>query len=176
MIIIFFYRACQKNSKGMKAIIQRVVSGSVSVNGELISSIGKGIVALIGIHKDDTKSDLDYIVRKLVTLRLWEDESGRRWAKSAKDLDLEILCVSQFTLYHVMKGNKPDFHLAMGGDQSKLFYEEFLTEMKKAHSDEAKIKNGVFGAMMEVNIVNDGPVTLELDSINNAAPDKKSKK
>ena len=87
----------------MKAVIQRVVSGSVSVDGNLVSSIGKGIVALVGIHRDDTKADLDYIVRKLVTLRLWEDETGRRWAKSAKDLDLEILCVSQFTLYHVMK-------------------------------------------------------------------------
>ena len=87
----------------MKAVIQRVVSGSVSVDGNLVSSIGKGIVALVGIHRDDTKADLDYIVRKLVTLRLWEDETGRRWAKSAKGLDLEILCVSQFTLYHVMK-------------------------------------------------------------------------
>ena len=87
----------------MKAVIQRVVSGSVCVDGNLVSSIGKGIVALVGIHRDDTKADLDYIVRKLVTLRLWEDEGGRRWAKSAKDLDLEILCVSQFTLYHVMK-------------------------------------------------------------------------
>ena len=76
-----------------------------------------------------------------------------------------------------MQGNKPDFHLAMSGDKSKLFYEEFLTEMKKAHGSEEKIKNGVFGAMMEVNIVNDGPVTLELDSINNAAANdnKKSK-
>ena len=140
----------------------------------VVSSIDRGIVALIGIHRDDTRADLDYIVRKLVSLRMWEDEAGRRWAKSAKDLDYEILCVSQFTLYHVMKGNKPDFHLAMAGEKSKLFYEEFLSEMKKAHSEE-KIKDGVFGAMMEVNIVNDGPVTLELDSANNAAADKKTK-
>ena len=160
----------------MKAVIQRVVSGSVSVNGEIVSSIGRGIVALIGIHRDDTKADLDYIVRKLVSLRLWEDDAGRRWAKSAKDLDLEILCVSQFTLYHVMKGNKPDFHLAMAGDKSKLFYEDFLAEMRKSYKNDDKIKDGVFGAMMEVNIVNDGPVTLELDSINNAAAaERKSK-
>ena len=158
----------------MKAVLQRVVSGSVTVGGEVVSSIGRGIVALIGIHRDDTRADMDYIVRKLVSLRMWEDEAGRRWAKSAKDLDYEILCVSQFTLYHVMKGNKPDFHLAMAGEKSKLFYEEFLSEMKKAHSEE-KIKDGVFGAMMEVNIVNDGPVTLELDSANNAAADKKTK-
>ena len=158
----------------MKAVLQRVVSGSVTVGGEVVSSIGRGIVALIGIHRDDTRADMDYIVRKLVSLRMWEDDAGRRWAKSAKDLDFEILCVSQFTLYHVMKGNKPDFHLAMAGEKSKLFYEEFLSEMKKAHSEE-KIKDGVFGAMMEVNIVNDGPVTLELDSANNAAADKKTK-
>ena len=159
----------------MKAVLQRVVSGSVTVGGEVVSSIGRGIVALIGIHRDDTRADLEYIVRKLVSLRMWEDEGGRRWAKSAKDLDLEILCVSQFTLYHVMKGNKPDFHLAMAGEKSKLFYEDFLSEMKKAHSSEEKIKDGVFGAMMEVNIVNDGPVTLELDSANNAAAEKKTK-
>ena len=158
----------------MKAVLQRVVSGSVSVGGEVVSSIGRGMVALIGIHRDDTKADMEYIVRKLVSLRMWEDDTGRRWAKSAKDLDYEILCVSQFTLYHVMKGNKPDFHLAMAGENSKLFYDEFLTEMKKAHSEE-RIKDGVFGAMMEVNIVNDGPVTLELDSANNAAADKKTK-
>merc|ERR1719284_311182 len=159
----------------MKAVVQRVLSGSVRVDGEIVASIGKGFVALIGIHRDDTKTEMEYIVRKLLGLRLWEDEGGRRWAKSAKDLDLEILCVSQFTLYHVMKGNKPDFHLAMAGDKSKLFYEEFLTEMRKGFKND-KIKDGVFGAMMEVNIVNDGPVTLELDSINNAAAASNEKK
>merc|ERR1719466_41596 len=100
----------------MKAVVQRVLRGCVRVEGEVVSSIEKGMVVLIGIHKDDSKVEMDYIVRKLVSLRLWEDDSGRRWAKSAKDLGLEILCVSQFTLYHVMK---------------------------------EKVKNGVFGAMME---------------------------
>ena len=155
----------------MKAVVQRVMSGSVKVEDEVISSIGKGLVALIGIHKDDTKEDMDYIVRKLVSLRMWEDENNRRWAKSAKDLDLEILCVSQFTLYHVMKGNKPDFHLAMGGEQSKNFYQQFLAEMRKAYSEE-KVKDGLFGADMKVQIINDGPVTLELESLK--AQEKKS--
>ena len=149
----------------MKAVVQRVLRGCVRVEGEVVSSIGKGMVVLIGIHKDDTKVEMDYIVRKLVSLRMWEDDSDRRWAKSAKDLGLEILCVSQFTLYHVMKGNKPDFHLAMGGEQSKQFYNEFLGEMNKAYNKE-KVKNGVFGAMMEVELVNDGPVTLELEALN----------
>ena len=154
----------------MKAVVQRVLSGSVKVEGEVVSSIGKGMVALIGIHKDDTKVEMDYIVRKLVSLRMWEDESGRRWAKSAKDLGLEVLCVSQFTLYHVMKGNKPDFHLAMGGEQSKLFYQQFLGDMKKAYS-ENKIKDGVFGANMQVELVNDGPVTLELEAVSQKRQD-----
>ena len=149
----------------MKAVVQRVVSGSVKVEGELVSSIGRGMVALIGIHKDDTKTEMDYIVRKLITLRMWEDESGRRWAKSAKDLDLDILCVSQFTLYHVMKGNKPDFHLAMGGEESKQFYNQFVEEMKKNYKED-KVKDGVFGANMQVELINDGPVTLELESVN----------
>ena len=149
----------------MKAVVQRVLSGSVRVDGEVVSSIGKGMVVLVGIHKDDTKVEMDYIVRKLVGLRMWDDESGRRWAKSAKDLGLEMLCVSQFTLYHVMKGNKPDFHLAMGGEQSKQFYEDFLAEMNKAYNTE-KVKNGVFGAMMEVELINDGPVTLQLEALN----------
>merc|ERR1719284_708469 len=147
----------------MKAVVQRVLSGSVRVDGEIVASIGKGFVALIGIHRDDTKTEMEYIVRKLLGLRLWEDEGGRRWAKSAKDLDLEMLCVSQFTLYHVMKGNKPDFHLAMGGEESKLLYDQLLSGLKKNHSSEDKINIVVFGSMMEVNIVNDGPVTLELD-------------
>jgi len=154
----------------MKAVVQRVVSGSVSVDGEVVSSIGRGIVALIGIHRDDTEKEMDYIVRKLTTLRLWDDEKGRRWAKSAKDLDLEILCVSQFTLYHIMKGNKPDFHLAMGGDKSNQFYHTFLEKMRKSHAQD-KIKNGVFGANMQVELINDGPVTLELEAL----PEKKDK-
>ncbi|XP_023334810.1 D-aminoacyl-tRNA deacylase [Eurytemora carolleeae] len=153
----------------MKAVVQRVMSASVSVDGEMVSSIGKGIVALIGIHRDDTVKEVEYIVRKLINIRLWEDESGRRWAKSPKDLDLEILCVSQFTLYHSMKGNKPDFRSAMSGDKSLELYNQFLSQMKKGHSED-KIKNGVFGAMMQVELINDGPVTLELESL----PEKRS--
>merc|ERR1719315_886446 len=138
----------------MKAVVQRVLRGCVRVEGEVVSSIGKGMVVLIGIHKDDSKVEMDYIVRKLVSLRMWEDDSGRRWAKSAKDLGLEILCVSQFTLYHIMKGNKPDFHLAMGGGQSKAMYEQLLVALRKGYTED-KIKNGVFGAMMQVELIND---------------------
>lgn len=100
--------------------------------------------------------------RKILSLRLFE-ENGKRWQKSVKDLDLEILCISQFTLYHRLKGNKPDFHNAMGGDRAKEMYEQFLQHLGQQHNPE-RIKDGVFGAMMNVQIHNDGPVTLELES------------
>ena len=93
----------------MKVIVQRVQSASVAVNDSVISSIGKGICVLVGIHDKDTPKERETIVRKLLNLRVFEDENDKRWAKSVKDLNLEVLCVSQFTLYHTMKGNKPDF-------------------------------------------------------------------
>merc|ERR550534_2722863 len=90
-------------------------------------------------------------------------------------LQLEMLCVSQFTLYHVMKGNKPDFHLAMGGEESKLLYDQLLSGLKKGYKED-KIQNGVFGAMMQVELINDGPVTLELEAVPpSQKPDTKEK-
>lgn len=88
----------------MKALVQRVSSASVKVNGEVISSIGKGLCVLVGLHRTDTQKELEYIARKLLSLRIFDDpNTGKRWDKSVKDLHLEILCVSQFTLYHVLK-------------------------------------------------------------------------
>ncbi len=153
----------------MKAIIQRVTSASVVVDGEVVSSIGRGLCVLVGLHRTDTRKELEYIARKVLSLRVFEDpQSGKRWNKSVKDLNLEVLCVSQFTLYHIMKGNKLDFHLAMGGDAAKNMYGDLLTELKKNHVEE-KIKDGIFGAMMEVNIANDGPVTLEIESMSESS-------
>ncbi|CAF0754261.1 unnamed protein product [Brachionus calyciflorus] len=149
----------------MKAIIQRVVKASVTVSDELISSIQHGFCVLVGIGRDDTDKDIDYIVRKLLTIRLFENPEAEnsKWNKNVVERDYEILCVSQFTLQSTLKGTKPDFHLAMGGEQSKEFYEKFLEQMKKSYKPE-KIKDGKFGAMMQVNIQNDGPVTIILDS------------
>ncbi|CAD5113357.1 unnamed protein product [Dimorphilus gyrociliatus] len=147
----------------MKALIQRVLNAKVTVNGDVVSEIGKGLCVLVGISRDDNKKDMEFIVRKILNLRVFDDENGKRWAKSAKDLNLEILCVSQFTLYHVLKGNKPDFHNAMTAEQSEKFYNEFLDEMKKNYKPEA-IKNGLFGADMQVHIQNDGPVTIDVVS------------
>eukprot|EP00095_Tigriopus_kingsejongensis_P003502 snap_masked-scaffold373_size192110-processed-gene-0.13 protein:Tk03502 transcript:snap_masked-scaffold373_size192110-processed-gene-0.13-mRNA-1 annotation:"d-tyrosyl-trna deacylase 1" len=148
----------------MKAIIQRVSRGSVSVDGELISSIGRGLCVLVGIHKDDTEADKDYLVRKVLNLRIFDNpDNGKRWDKSAKDLNLEILCISQFTLYHTLKGNKCDFSHAMPTDAAHAFYAKFLSDLGRSYAED-KIKDGQFGAMMQVEIVNDGPVTLEIAS------------
>ena len=140
----------------MKAIIQRVSSASVKVDGEIISSIGKGLCVLVGIHRTDTRKELEYIAKKILSTRIFDDpNTGKRWDKSVKDSDLEVLCVSQFTLYHILKGNKLDFHLAMSGDAAKDMYSDLLSELRKGHSEE-KIKDSQFGAMMEVNIANYG--------------------
>ena len=150
----------------MKAVIQRVCSASVTVSNEIISSIKNGLCVLIGISRDDTEKDIDYIVKKILTIRLFEDEAGAegtKWSKNVTERDFEVLCVSQFTLQSTLKGTKPDFHLAMGADQSKDFYEKFLESLKKAYKSE-KVKDGKFGAYMNVNIQNDGPVTILLDS------------
>lgn len=147
----------------MRAVIQRVQRASVSVGGELISSIGRGLCVLIGIHKNDTPTDIEYIVRKILNTRLFEDDNGKRWQVGVKDAGLEILSVSQFTLYCELKGNKPDYRHAMGGEAAQQFYQEFLTQLRKQYKPEL-IKDGVFGAMMQVDIQNDGPVTINIES------------
>ncbi|XP_078000586.1 uncharacterized protein LOC144453178 [Glandiceps talaboti] len=147
----------------MRAIVQRVMKASVTVGDELISSIGKGLCILVGISKDDTPKEIEYMVRKILNLRIFEDENQKRWMKSVKDKNYEILCVSQFTLCCTLKGNKPDYHLAMAGDTSQAFYEDFLKALRKDYKPDF-IKDGKFGAYMQVNIQNDGPVTIQLDS------------
>ncbi|KAG0249522.1 D-tyrosyl-tRNA(Tyr) deacylase [Mortierella polycephala] len=167
----------------MRAVLQRVVQASVEVNGQQISKIRQGLCVLIGLSVDDTSADLDYMVRKLLTVRVFDSNQSalpltevvttskdeiqdppKMWAKSVVDIGGEILCVSQFTLYgQVIKGSKPDFHLSMKSETSKQMYHDFLDRLKNAYKPE-RIKDGEFGAMMLVNIANDGPVTLELDS------------
>ncbi|KAI9315146.1 D-tyrosyl-tRNA deacylase [Dichotomocladium elegans] len=148
----------------MRAVLQRVTRASVTVENQVVGAIQKGVCVLVGIATDDTEKDLDYIVKKILNVRIFEDETGAMWKKGVKDLNLEVLCVSQFTLQgNTVKGNKPDFHRAMKTDQAKEVYQQFLRKMGEAY-DPAKIKDGVFGAMMVVDIANDGPVTLQLDS------------
>ncbi|KAL6455878.1 hypothetical protein MHYP_G00357290 [Metynnis hypsauchen] len=147
----------------MKAIIQRVTKASVTVGEEQISSIGRGLCVLLGISADDTQRDAEYMVRKILNLRVFEDENGRAWSHSVMDKELEVLCVSQFTLQCVLKGNKPDFHLAMPAELAQPFYNNILEQMKSAYKPEL-IKDGQFGAYMQVQIQNDGPVTIHLES------------
>ncbi|KAK4824123.1 hypothetical protein QYF61_010746, partial [Mycteria americana] len=102
-------------------------------------------------------------VRKILNLRIFEDESGKHWSKSVMDKQYEVLCVSQFTLQCILKGNKPDYHMAMPAEQAECFYNNFLEQLRKAYKPEL-IKDGKFGAYMQVHIQNDGPVTIELES------------
>uniref|UniRef100_A0A182P2J1 D-aminoacyl-tRNA deacylase n=1 Tax=Anopheles epiroticus TaxID=199890 RepID=A0A182P2J1_9DIPT len=146
----------------MKAIIQRVASAKVTVGDELVSSIGRGLCVLVGISAEDNANDVEWMARKLLNLRLFE-ESGKRWMASVMDLQLEILCVSQFTLYHRLKGNRPDFSRAMQGPDAQQLYESLLQRMRNEYATE-RILDGRFGAMMQVHVVNDGPVTLEIES------------
>ncbi|XP_036912927.1 D-aminoacyl-tRNA deacylase 1 isoform X2 [Sturnira hondurensis] len=147
----------------MKAVVQRVARASVTVGGEQISAIGHGICVLLGISLEDTHKELEHMVRKILNLRVFEDESGKHWSKSVMDKQYEVLCVSQFTLQCVLKGNKPDFHLAMPTEQAENLYNSFLEQLRKTYRPEL-IKDGKFGAYMQVHIQNDGPVTIELES------------
>ncbi|KAM6972027.1 D-aminoacyl-tRNA deacylase 1 [Aplochiton taeniatus] len=147
----------------MKAIIQRVTQASVTVGGEQINSIGRGLCVLLGISLEDTQKDVDYMVRKILNLRLFEDDNGRAWSKSVMDREFEVLCISQFTLQCILKGNKPDFHAAMPAELAQPFYNHILETMRSTYRPEL-IKDGQFGAYMQVHIQNDGPVTIELSS------------
>ncbi|XP_054000031.1 D-aminoacyl-tRNA deacylase 1-like isoform X2 [Hylaeus anthracinus] len=147
----------------MKAVIQRVTKASVSVEGEIISSIGNGLCVLIGIKRDDSMEDMKYIVRKVLNTKIFDGDSGKKWSANVMDKEYEILCISQFTLYHNLKGNRLDFHRAMPAQESESFYNKFLVELGKNYKPKL-IKDGKFGAMMEVNIQNSGPVTLEIES------------
>ena len=104
-----------------------------------MSEVGRGLCVLVGITTDDTEEDMNYIAKKILSLRLFEDENGKMWKKSTQDLALEVLCVSQFTLYAKCGKKKPDFHMAMPGSQSKDFYNTFLHKLR-ADYQEDKIK------------------------------------
>ena len=146
----------------MRAVIQRVTSASVKVDDQIVSKIGQGLVCLIGLGQDDDDADAEYIARKILNCRLWPSDK-KAWDLSVMQQNFEVLCVSQFTLYGRLKGNKCDFSQAMGPQQAREFYENFVQRLQQQF-DGQKIKDGVFGAMMQVELVNDGPVTFILDS------------
>ncbi|EPQ57780.1 hypothetical protein GLOTRDRAFT_71655 [Gloeophyllum trabeum ATCC 11539] len=149
----------------MRAVVQRVSSAAVTVDNVVISQISKGLMVLVGIGTDDNNTDIETLTKKIVSLRVFDDDaSGAMWKKSVKDIDGEILCVSQFTLLaNTTKGNKPDFHRAMSTEASRQMYATFLERIGHIYKPD-KIKDGKFGAMMSVSLTNEGPVTFTLDS------------
>lgn len=148
----------------MRAVVQRVSSSSVKVDGKVIGSINNGFTVLLGICKDDTIEDLKYIKDKIINLRVFHDENDKM-NLSICDVKGEILAISQFTLYgDCRKGRRPNFMEAMGGDDAKALYDEFVKMLKESG---LKIETGEFGADMKVEINNDGPVTILLDSKKN---------
>ena len=145
----------------MRAVIQRVSSASVFVEGEIISSIGRGLLILAGFHRDDKTSDCEYIINKSIGLRIFEDANGLM-NLSVTDIGGDILVVSQFTLYADSRaGKRPSFSTSMPSNEAAVFYDSFIKKFKESFNS---LKCGVFGADMEVKLTNSGPVTILLDS------------
>lgn len=145
----------------MKAVLQRVERASVSVDGEVISSINKGFLVLLGISGSDTEEIGDKIADKLCRLRIFEDENGKT-NLSLADVGGELLIVSQFTLYaDIKKGNRPSFVKAGGPEMANNLYEYF---MKRCKTHVNRVEGGRFGAHMKLDLINDGPFTLVIDS------------
>lgn len=145
----------------MRGVVQRVKRASVSVDGKVISKIDKGIMLLLGIEANDDEKDLEYIIKKVSKLRIFDDEEGVM-NKSLLDYGLEILVVSQFTLYgDARKGNRPSYIRSAKFDDGIILYEKFIEEMKNLG---IKVSVGEYGADMDVELINDGPVTILLDS------------
>ena len=143
----------------MKLVIQRVDSASVTIENKLHSSINKGLLVLFGVEKDDSEDMLEYFAQKLLKLRIFEDEQGKM-NKSVLDIEGEILVVSQFTLCaDCKKGTRPSFDNAKEPKVAKEYYEKFVEILKKSGIN---IKTGVFGAHMQVGLINNGPVTIIL--------------
>lgn len=145
----------------MRAVVQRVKRSKVTVEKKVVGEISKGIMVLLGIEAHDTEEDLNYIIKKVTKLRVFDDEEGIM-NKSLIDCGYELLVVSQFTLYgDVRKGNRPSYTRAAKFEDGIDLYEKFI---KKVQNLGIKVSHGEYGADMDVDILNDGPVTILLDS------------
>ena len=146
----------------MRAVIQRVTESSVKVDGEIIGEIGNGFMILLGVEDDDTEKDADILAKKVANLRIFEDEE-EKMNLSLLDLDYSALVISQFTLLaDTKKGNRPSFIKAARPDKAIPLYERFMDQLKL--NGIKKVEHGEFGADMKVSILNDGPVTINLDT------------
>lgn len=145
----------------MRAVVQRVLESSVKVDGAIVGEIGKGVMVLLGVEEGDTEKDAQYLAEKILGLRIFEDED-EKMNLSLEDVKGELLAVSQFTLLgDARKGKRPSYSNAARPDEANRLYEHFVAVVK---SKGTKVETGVFQADMKVSLINDGPVTLLLDS------------
>ena len=145
----------------MKLVIQRVSSAEVLVDKKIYGEIQKGIVIFLGIAKKDSEKDVKYLIKKIINMRIFNDESGKM-NLSIRDLNLSIMIISQFTLYaDCKKGNRPSFLEAEVPQKAQILYDFFIEEIKKYNIN---FITGKFGAMMDIKLINDGPVTIVLES------------
>lgn len=142
----------------MKLVVQRVSNASVEVDDRITGEIGEGLMALVGFGVNDTTREADYLAKKLVKLRVFQDENGRM-NKSVQDINGKLLLVPQFTLYASTKKNRPSFHKALNPDKATELFDYF----KEQCMQHVEVETGVFGAYMKVNLLNNGPVTILLE-------------
>jgi len=148
----------------VKVVIQRVSQATVKVSDKIISEIKLGFLILLGVEKSDSKEDINWLVNKILNLRVFSDNE-LKMNLSIKDIKGEIIVVSQFTLHaKTKKGNRPSYIEAANPEQAEPLYEEFISQLKNKSA--VSVQSGVFGANMQVDIVNDGPVTIIIDSKN----------
>ncbi len=146
----------------MRILVQRSLNSSVSVNNKIVGSIEKGLVLFIGFTDTDSSKDIDYLINKVLNLRIFDDENGVM-NKSVLDVGGQILSISQFTLYaDTKKGNRPSYIKALKSEYAIKLYKEFNDKLQK----HIKVETGIFGSDMKVNIINDGPTTIILESGN----------
>ncbi|MBC5794397.1 MAG: D-aminoacyl-tRNA deacylase [Sphaerospermopsis sp.] len=146
----------------MRVIVQRVKSSQVTIDGEIVGKIGRGLNLLVGISNTDTAAEIDWMVRKCLELRLFpDDEGGDKWQKSVQEINGELLVISQFTLYgDCRKGRRPSFDRSATPTLAVDLYNRFVLKLQESG---LRVETGKFGAMMQVAIENDGPVTLILE-------------
>lgn len=144
----------------MRVVVQKCLESSVSVDNKMVSSINNGLMVLVGFTHTDNEKDIDYLVNKVINLRIFEDENGIM-NKSVLDMQGQILCISQFTLYgNASKGNRPSYIDAMKGKDAIKLYDLFCDKLNLL----VTTKKGIFGADMKVSLINDGPTTIIIDS------------
>ena len=145
----------------MKVVLQRAKNASVTVDNKQVGSIISGLVLLVGIHEDDTEEELEWICDKILKMRIFDDEDGKM-NLSVQDVKGELLVISQFTLYgDASKGNRPSYIAAAGPEKAEKLYEQMIRYFKD--NSGLKVESGTFGAYMDVQLTNDGPVTIVLD-------------